>query len=146
MQSTERGGPLVSFKAPIFFNPLIASLPNTIDRKGRAPSQYRASIPLIALLPNTINRKGRAPVSVEHTDPLIASLPNAINRKGRAPSQRRAYRPFDSLATKRNQQKGEVALSASNIDIFRLLDSLATKHNQQREGPPVRFKHRYSPD
>ena len=61
-------------------------------QKGEGP-QSASSIdilrPLIASPPNTIDRKGRASSSI-FFNPLIASLLNAINRKGRAPSQLQA--------------------------------------------------------
>ena len=71
-------------------HPLIASLPNAIDRKGRAPSQLQASIfynPLIASLPN---ERGGPPFQLQvsiFSAPLMASLPNAIDGKGRVPRQ-----------------------------------------------------------
>ena len=160
-------------------DPLISSLPNAIDRKGRAPSQLQASI--FSYLRShchqmqSTERKGpQLASSIDILQPLIASSPNTVDRKGRAPSQLQAsmfsdlrshchqmqsteregppvsfehrYFPtFDCITNKRNRQKGE---GPSQLQASIFSDLRSRCHQMQlteREGPPVSFEHRYSP-
>ena len=135
---------------------MIASLPNA---KGRPPVSFKHRYsPTLDWFTIKCNRQmGRAPSQLQVSIfccSLITSLSNAINRKGGGGPQSalsiNILSPFESLATKRNCQKGEGLLSVSSIDILHSFVIASLPSTLFRWGgppppPPVSFKHRYSP-
>ena len=169
-QSTERGGPPVSFKHRCSQTlDRIATKCNRQKGKGPPVSFEHPYSPTIDCITNKYNQqKGEGPQSASSIDilrPLIASSPNTIDRKGRSPSQLQAlifsdlrshcYQmqsteregPPVSFASPTNaiERKGRAPsqLQASIFSDFR--SHCHEMQSTEREGPPVSFEHQYSP-
>ena len=128
---------LNQLQALIFWDPLIALLPNVINRKGRAPGQLQASIfrPFGQPRHQTQSTERGGPSSIDILQHLIGSLPNATDRKGKAPGQLRALKFFDPLiASPPNVfDRRERAPRHLQASIFsQPFDSLTTKCSELR--------------